>query len=228
MSTHVDIAPGYALDAELSPGTFRCLDPAGRRWVLKRLPDDCRHADGIHPAIRERLARVRDVAHARVATLATVVRGAGDPYLVWAHVDGTPLDQLTPTPDQFPPLARNLASAVETLHARGLVHGALTPGNVIVTPAGDVWLTHVSPYLWTDPADDARAVADLLRPIAAALSLPPPDPSDTLQDLAHRWSTPPEFPAEADAPDRRPLWAAVAVTLVAVALAVTLARWAQR
>ncbi len=222
------IAPGYHADAELSPGSYRCADDLGRRWVLKRLPDDCRHGDGIHPAIRERLARVRELAHARAATLATVVRGTDGAYLVWTHVDGRSLDQVTPTVDTFPALARGLASAVETLHARGLVHGALTPGNVIVAPAGDVWITHVSPYLWANPADDVRAVADLLRPLASALSLPLPDAADDLHDLANRWSAPPAPPVADPEPHRRSLWAALAVAGLAVAAAMAIAHWAKR
>ncbi len=219
-----EIAPGYVTEAELSPGTHRCADAAGRRWVLKRLPDDCLHDGGLHPAIRDRLARVRELAHARVATLAGVVRGGGGAYLVWAHVDGVPLGAADLSAARFHAVAGRLAAAVDTLHARGLVHGALTPGNVIVTPAGDVWLTHLSPYLWADETVDAAAVVELLRPAAAALSLDvPADPPATLADLAHGWSRPP--PAAVPNPPRgRWLLAAAGVAAAAVAAAVAVAR----
>ncbi len=230
-----EIAPGYRPDADPSPAGVPCVTADGRRWVLKPLPADCLHGDAIHPAIRERLARVRELPHARVATLAGVVRGtAGGAHLVWAWVDGLPWDRADVPAARFPAVARQLATAVETLHARGLVHGGLTPGNVIVTPAGDVWLTHVSPYLWADPADDVRAVVELLRPPTAALGLPPPDvadppPAAALHDLAGRWA-----PGSTAAPPavnghgRRSLWAAAAVAALAAVTAVGVARWAVR
>jgi hypothetical protein len=226
-----EIAPGYAVEAELSPGAVRCVDPDGRRWVLKPLPADCRHGGGLHPAIRDRLAHVRDLPHPRVATLLGVVRGT-DPdaaFLVWQHVEGRPIDAVTPTVPQLITLARSLATAVELLHARGLVHGALTAGNVIVDRAGDVWLTHLSPYLWDDPADDVRAVVELLRPMAAALSLAPPmvdePPSPSaLRDLANRWEPTTETPP-ADVPRHRRRSAVAAVAVAAVAVGVAVAVW---
>ena len=195
-----EIAPGYRSEVELSPGTQRCVDPTGRRWVLKRVPDDCLYAGGLHPAIRERLARVRELAHARVATLAGVVRGHGDAaWLVWRFVDGVSLDRA----EASPAVASRLAGAVRTLHARGLVHGAITAGNVIVTPAGDVWLTHLSPYLWDDPAVDSAAAAELLGSTGV----------DEVTDAAHP-------------PDRGRAWAwaaAAAVVVAALGLAVVIA-----
>jgi len=229
-----EIAPGYRFNAELSPGTYRCVGPDGRLWVLKRLDDDCLHAGGLHPAIRDRLARVRELPHARVATLAAVVRGTDGPYLVWAFVQGQPIDPARLSADRFPAVARGLASAVETLHARGLVHGSLTAGNVILSPAGDVWLTHLSPYLWDDPADDVRAVLDLLRPAADGLSLPLPDladgvPTQPLRELAAGGPSRPP-PAERDGPRhaRRSLLGAAAVAVLAIAAAGFIARWAAR
>jgi hypothetical protein len=232
-----EVAPGYRSEAELSPGTHRCVGPDGRTWVLKRLPGDCLHAGGLHPAIRERLARIRELPHARVATLAGVVRGT-DPaaaFLVWAFVDGQPIDRAEILPAGLPNIVRGLASAVETLHARGLVHGGLTAGNVILTPAGDVWLTHLSPYLWDDPAEDVRAVLDVVRPIAGRLSLPLPDvsdaaPSAVLREWAAGASASPKSMRDDGSPRARrsSLLAAVGLAIAAAAVAAAVASWAAR
>ena len=225
------IADGFRRD-----GAFRadgtvvpCVDPAGRRWTLVRVPDDCRHGRGLHPLIRDRLARVRDLPHPRVATLAGVVRGTGPDgaaYLVWADVpDARPLADLMPTAAQLGVLARRLATAVDLLHARGLVHGNLSAGTVLVTPGGDVWLTGVSPYLWDDPAADGWAVRDLLRPIAAAAGLTvPDDPTMTPGDLADHWATPAEPPAPvAGRRSRaRPLATAATLAVAAVTFVITM------
>ena len=225
-TTPTEIAPGYQPIATPSPGVARCVDPAGRRWVLREVPPDCLHGGGLHPAIRERLARVREVPHARVATLAGVVRGTnGVAYAVWADVDGLPIDRADVSVERLPTVARELASAVELLHARGLVHGGLTADAVLVTPAGDVWLTDVSPYLWDDPAVDVRAVADLLAALPAAASLTPPRVDDlpasvALRDLGTRWPTPtPAAPPAGGRFRRRAAVAAAAVAAAAVAVA---------
>ena len=228
-----DIAPGYRVELGLSPGSFRCASPDGRLWVLKRLPDDCLYAGSLHPAIRDRLARIRELPHARVATLAGVVRGTDAPHLIWAHVDGRPLNAADVSPERFPALARDLASAVELLHARGLVHGGLTASNVILSPAGHVWLTHLSPYLWDDPAEDVRAVDELLRPLAGRLRIPFPPlldrpPAAALRELASGGST----PLQSDVDDRprraRPLWPAAAVAVAAIIGATAIAIRASR
>lgn len=149
----VDLGP-YRPVAELRPGqTYRCDAPDGRPVVLKRVPDDCLHRGGLHPAIRDRLARLQQVPHPALAQLRAVDRLPAGTFAVWDPVDGRPWH---PT---APPLP--VVRAVEALHAHGLVHGAIHPGNVLLTPAGDVRLLHPSPYLYTDPAADLAGLAAL-------------------------------------------------------------------
>src|SRR5712671_6658663 len=73
--------------------SFLCLDDAGRRVVLKRLEADCLLGAQLHPSIKERLMRIRELAHRQVATLRTVERTrAGEAWLVWDFVEGEPLE----------------------------------------------------------------------------------------------------------------------------------------
>jgi serine/threonine protein kinase len=143
---------------------------AGRTLVLKTLDEDCIWKGQLHPNVRDRLARVRELAHSGVANLYGVERDAGLTYLVWDFVFGETLEDAATAKTQsqrdFLRLARDLVLAVETLHARGIVHGSLKPSNVIVTADGRVVLTHISPLLYSDPADDVEAVVLLLGGLA--------------------------------------------------------------
>ena len=157
---------GYAVDAALSEDAYLAIGPGGRGIVLKRMEDDCILKGQLHPAVRDRLGRVREIAHGGVANLFGVERDAGAAWLVWEYVEGEPFDAYAAHPDrplrQLAVAGREVALAVDLLHAQGIVHGALHGGNVIVTPGGAARLTHVSPLLYEDPGEDAAAVTAML------------------------------------------------------------------
>ncbi len=147
--------------------------PGGRRVVLKSLDEDCLWKGQLHPNVRDRLARVRELAHAGVANLYGVERDGGLTYLVWEYVTGRTLADRAGSAASCPPrdfllLARETVLSVEMLHARGIVHGAVKSSNVIATADGRAVLTHVSPLLYTDPAEDVSAVQAMLRELLDA------------------------------------------------------------
>jgi tRNA A-37 threonylcarbamoyl transferase component Bud32 len=143
--------------------TFLCTDVSSNIVVLKRLDEDCLHRRQLHPSIRERLAKVRELPHPRLATLRGVERWRGMACLVWTWLDGETWDDCVGKPmENFGALASALVEAVEALHELGIVHGNLHGRNAIVRPDGQVWLTDVSPYLYTDPAADIAAVIRIL------------------------------------------------------------------
>jgi hypothetical protein len=150
----------YRVVRQLAPGSSLLVQDAhGHRLVLKRLSGDCMMADQLHPNIRQRLARVRELADLRVASLRGVERIDGQAFLVWEYIDGEPLADRTG--EVSPSLLRDIALSVESLHAHGLVHGAIHARNVILTPHGRLRLTHVSPLLYDDPRDDAVATIEM-------------------------------------------------------------------
>jgi tRNA A-37 threonylcarbamoyl transferase component Bud32 len=155
----------YRLIQTLTPErTFLCTDASANIVVLVRLEEDCLHRGMLHPAIRDRLARVRELPHPRVATLRGVERWNGIACLVWIYLDGENWDEtLRANPARFPSLAAGLAAAVGALHDIGIVHGNLHGRNIIVRPDRQPWLTQLSPYLYTDPAVDVAAVVEMLR-----------------------------------------------------------------
>src|SRR5687768_14870679 len=72
----------YPALRELTPHTTYPADRAGRRVVLKRLEDDCLLEGELHPLIRDRLSRVRELAHVGVANLLAVELDGDAAYLV--------------------------------------------------------------------------------------------------------------------------------------------------
>lgn len=160
---------GYRVDRALTPGqSFLAIGPGGRRVVLKRVDDDCLLRDRLHPSIKERLSRVRELAHGGVANLHGVERDERAAWLVWEYVEGRTFGEHVADPHARPPrdlavLARELILAVDSLHLRGIVHGAIIASNVIVCPEGSgVRLTHVSPLLYTEIDVDVDCVHSLL------------------------------------------------------------------
>jgi hypothetical protein len=154
----------------LAADSFLCRADDGSAVVLKRLEDDCLHQDRLHPRIRERLDKIRNAAHPRLATLRGVERTGGVPFLVWSFVVGEPLADLPGlNPAATVRVCRSLVAAVRTLHARGLVHGSIHGRNAILSD-GHVWLTHASPYLYDDPAGDVAAVIDVIIAITSSFT----------------------------------------------------------
>lgn len=154
---------GYAVVETFADGSsYLAIGPGGRGVVLKKLEADCLHGSILHPDVRDRLSRVRELAHAGVANLFGVGADRGEAWLIWEYVEGKTFDaharEHCRSPREFALLVRELVLTVESLHLRGIVHGAIRAGNVVVVADGSVRLTHVSPYLYSDPADDVEAI----------------------------------------------------------------------
>ena len=178
---------GYIVDSALSPNgsAYLAIGPGGRGVVLKKMDHDCLLRGQLHPSIRERLSRVRELAHGGVANLYGVGRdggesgngrekdaGGGQAWLIWEYVAGQSFTDYAAAPSRslrdLAAVGRELALALDLLHMQGIVHGAIGGGNVIVSSAGNVRLTHVSPLLYSDPVPDAEAVIHLLESAVAA------------------------------------------------------------
>lgn len=172
---------GYPIDSQLTSSlaaepdflgpSFLAIGPGGRGIVLKPLDRDCILKNGLHPSIKERLGRVRELALAGVANLYGVEREptgapADEAWLIWEYVQGKTLTAYAADPGctqrKLALAARELVLMVESLHRQGIIHGAIRGTNVIVDAHGNVRLTHLSPLLYTDPADDLWGVINTL------------------------------------------------------------------
>lgn len=165
---------GYPIVRTLVDGQSWLVGSQGRQLVLKILDDDCLWKGQLHPAVKDRLARVRELAHTGVANLHGVERDAalGLTYLVWDYVEGRTLVEVASSSAcstrDFLVLIRELVLSIDVLHARGIIHGSIRGGaNVIITPAGSLTLTHISPLLWSEVEQDIEALLDLIEDLLA-------------------------------------------------------------
>ena len=164
---------GYAIERVLGSGaqpssSYVAIGPGGRRVVLKRVDEDCLLHGALHPSIHERLSRVRELAHGGVANLHGVEREHDAAFLIWEYVEGQTFGEFVSAPGGRTPrdlmvVARELILSIDSMHLQGIVHGAISAGNVIVYPDRTVRLTHVSPLLYTDVAADVEAMIALLQ-----------------------------------------------------------------
>ncbi|MFN4242224.1 MAG: hypothetical protein ACK4PI_03200 [Tepidisphaerales bacterium] len=166
-------------------GALLCRDVVGgRQLVLKPLPALClrpsspstRDGPTLHPHVRARLQRVRELADPRVGGLCGVEEDATlGPMVLWTYVPGKDLSRVSR--HELPgggvlKLAWAVVDAVDGLHLLGLVHGRLHLRNVIVVETRrpsdpDVVLTHPSPLFVDDPLLDALALHTLLSELNA-------------------------------------------------------------
>src|SRR5882724_5742640 len=84
---------GHVVTRILVPDqTFLAKGPGERAVVLKALDSECMLRDSLHPSVRDRLGRVRELAHPHVANLFGVEREQNDVYLIWEYIEGVTFD----------------------------------------------------------------------------------------------------------------------------------------
>jgi len=111
----------------------------GRDIAIKILPE--RFST---PIARERFLRearaCSALSHPNICAIYDLGESGGRPYLVMELLEGETLRDLIKSkslkPDQILELAIQLARALETAHAKGIIHRDIKPGNVMITPQG--------------------------------------------------------------------------------------------
>jgi WD40 repeat protein len=136
---------GYRLLGRLGAGgmgqVFLGMSPGGRMVAVKL----------IHPILaetaqfRERFAReieaARRVGGFHTASVVDADPAADPPWMVTAYIEGPSLETAVGSDGPLPPdriraVGAGLAEGLAAIHAHGLVHRDLKPGNVIVAPDG--------------------------------------------------------------------------------------------
>jgi Tol biopolymer transport system component len=136
---------GYQLLSRLGSGgmgqVFLGVSPSGRRVAVKL----------IHPVhagemqFRERFAReieaARRVGGFHTAPVVDADPHADPPWMVTAYIDGPSLEEAVRQQGPLPPgrvraLGAGLAEGLAAIHAHGLIHRDLKPGNVIMAEDG--------------------------------------------------------------------------------------------
>ncbi|MFC7595387.1 protein kinase [Terrabacter sp. GCM10028922] len=131
----------YRLLEEIGEGgmgvVHLALDPRGRAVAIKVLRAHVANdADARQRLAREveTLSRIRD---ARVASVIDADVMAPRPYIVTRYVPGPALDEVVEdhgpmAPGELLRLARGVAEAIRSIHACGVVHRDIKPGNVLI------------------------------------------------------------------------------------------------
>jgi Tol biopolymer transport system component/predicted Ser/Thr protein kinase len=138
---------GYPIERELGRGGMGIVylgrdTRLDRPVAIKVLPEAFAH-DSERLARFEREARVlASLTHPNVAGIYGVEESSGHRFLVLEYVEGDTLAERIvrgPLPvDETIDVGRQIAAALEAAHEAGVVHRDLKPGNVKLTPAGEV------------------------------------------------------------------------------------------
>jgi hypothetical protein len=135
--------PGYAVDGQLDAGGDGLVwvareEATGRHVALKLI-------DIADPGAREQARReaslLTTIEHPHVLPMLGIADTPGALVLVLALAGGGSLADLLTVRGTLPPgeivtVCAPIGQALADLHARGLVHGNLTPGNVVFTADG--------------------------------------------------------------------------------------------
>jgi serine/threonine-protein kinase len=124
---------------------FLAYDRTTQQAVALKIVREESRMPGDDEALRQELLLARSVSHPNVCRVHDLAPSPYGPILVMEYITGQTLHthirrkkaQGGYTADEFRRIAHDCASGVAAIHAQGLVHGDLKPGNVMVTTNQD-------------------------------------------------------------------------------------------
>jgi serine/threonine-protein kinase len=124
---------------------FLAYDRTTQQAIALKIVREESRMPGDDEALRQELILARSVSHPNVCRVHDLAPSAYGPILVMEYITGQTLHthirrkkgQGGYTADEFRRVAHEVASGVAAIHAQGLVHGDLKPGNVMVTTNAD-------------------------------------------------------------------------------------------
>lgn len=120
---------------------FLAYDRSTQQPVALKVVREESRMPGDDEALRQELLLARSVSHPNVCRVHDLAPSLWGPILVMEHIAGQTLHthirrrkaQGGYTSDEFRKIASETAAGLAAIHAQGLVHGDLKPGNVMVT-----------------------------------------------------------------------------------------------
>ncbi len=120
---------------------FLAYDRSTQQPVALKIVREESRMPGDDEALRQELLLARSVGHPNVCRVHDLAPSTWGPILVMEHIAGQTLHthirrrkaQGGYTADEFRKIASEAAAGLAAIHAQGLVHGDLKPGNVMVT-----------------------------------------------------------------------------------------------
>jgi serine/threonine-protein kinase len=124
---------------------FLAYDRATQQSVALKIVREESRMPGDDEALRQELIHARSVSHPNVCRVHDLAPSIYGPILVMEYITGQTLHthirrkkaQGGYTSDEFRKIAHEISQGVAAIHAQGLVHGDLKPGNVMITTAPD-------------------------------------------------------------------------------------------
>jgi eukaryotic-like serine/threonine-protein kinase len=124
---------------------FLAYDRATQQPLALKIVREEARMPGDDEALRQELLLARSVSHPNVCRVHDLAPSPYGPILVMEHITGQTLHthirrkkaQGGYTSDEFRRIASEICAGVAAIHATGLVHGDLKPGNVMVTSNPD-------------------------------------------------------------------------------------------
>lgn len=179
------VADRYRLVAQRNADEWDAVDETLRRNVVVHLlPPSADAHDRDHFAAEARA--LASLPHRNVvATYDTGVDADGASYRVDELPDGAPLDPSTVSDDRRVSFATQIARGIAEAHSRGLLHGSLTSGSVLVHDDGRVKVCGL--YLPVAPASDDERAKDVEAVVNLVAALAPAN-AHPLREMALGWS----------------------------------------
>src|SRR6187397_329528 len=124
---------------------FLAYDRTTQQPVALKIVREESRMPGDDEALRQELLHARSVSHPNVCRVHDLAPSVYGPILVMEHITGQTLHTHIRrkkasggyTSDEFRRIASDVCQGVAAIHATGLVHGDLKPGNVMVTSNPD-------------------------------------------------------------------------------------------
>ena len=135
----------YEIQESLGKGgmgeVFAAYDRSTHQRVALKIVREESRMPGDDEALRQELLLARSVSHPNVCRVHDLCPSSWGPILVMEHIEGQTLHTHIRkrkasggyTADEFRKIASEAAAGLAAIHAQGLVHGDLKPGNVMVT-----------------------------------------------------------------------------------------------